>query len=605
MISASSLSKTFNIFLILLTLSLFSYTPTFATSSTNYVNAINESRKYLKKMMKKTGTIGMSVAVVDNNKIVYSEGFGYSNKEEEKKVTTNTVFRVGSVTKLFTATAIMQLVENGMIDLDSPITDYLPDFSIKSRFKSEPITVRDLLTHQSGLPSDIYNGWSLGQVKGQETDTIFRIASTILSNEYMANPPRKITSYCNIGFSLLGKIIENVSNDNFDEYIKNNIFSRLEMNHSTFNFSDKKIESFFSKGYFGKEENAPFYIRDRPAGSLTSNVNDLSKFLISLFNNDDKSKKTILKKETLEQMWTPQNNHINLDFDTLGLTYWLSNNTRIPSRIVSHGGDIPPFHAMLGALPDVKLGIIVLVNSEQGSLLPSLAALELMEKFYEAKTEQNLPNKKKRERLTRVKMSEKRLKELSGLYTSNTGPTKAEIKRGKLTFDFFGKKVTVIPHSDSTASLRYMLFGFLPIPSKTLKSISIKLRNIEDHNIAIVKSEELPYRIIANKYEPKASPIEWIDRCGVYEIKNEKEILFKNKKDKEKYKIQNFILTYDSLSMDLCLNNVPINPISPNEALIRGIGRGANETIRCYTKNEEEYLWAWGYALKKIDNPQK
>jgi CubicO group peptidase (beta-lactamase class C family) len=116
----------------------------------NYREAIRYSRKYLEQFMKKTGTVGMAVAVIDSDKVVYSEGFGYADKKTKKKVTDSTTFMIGSITKLFTGTAIMQLVEQGAIVLDSPITTYLPEFTVKSRFNARPITVRDLLTHESG-----------------------------------------------------------------------------------------------------------------------------------------------------------------------------------------------------------------------------------------------------------------------------------------------------------------------------------------------------------------------------------------------------------------------------------------------------------------------
>jgi len=125
----------------------------------NYQDAIRYSHEYLNYFLKKTKTVGMAVTVVDNDKVVYSEGFGYSDKDAKKKVTDSTTFMIGSVTKLFTGTAIMQLVEKGAVVLDSPITTYLPEFKVNSRFTARQITVRDLLTHESGLPTDISNGF--------------------------------------------------------------------------------------------------------------------------------------------------------------------------------------------------------------------------------------------------------------------------------------------------------------------------------------------------------------------------------------------------------------------------------------------------------------
>lgn len=586
--------------LILLCLLIFTFISTASNSDKEYQNAIEKSRKFLNKAMKKTGNIGMSVAIVDNNKIVYSEGFGYADKENDKKVTDSTTFRTGSVTKLFTATAIMQLVEQELIALDSPIVNYLPEFEIKSRFSPQKITVRDLLTHQSGIPSDIYNGWLVGQVQPSDTNTTYRKAIEILSNEYLANPRRTITSYCNIGFSLLGNIIEKVSNQSYIDYLQKNIFAKLNMNHSGFDFNRKHIKPNFSKCYFGNTIEDPFYIRDLPAGSLISSSYDLSLFLMNLFSEDDSTGNRILKKETQELMWTPQNSDISLDLDTLGLTYWMSNTTRIPSKTVYHGGDIPPFHAIVGALPNYKLGVVILVNSEQGAQLSRIAAAKLLENFYEDKTGEKLPEPKNAKRQPKVKLSDEQLNSLAGVYTSNMGPTKAEVKRGKLIFEFFGKRVTLVPHSETTGSLRYRLFGFIPIPNRFLKSIRVETRSIGEHNIAILKSDDNSFKLIAKKYTPKTPPAEWIDRAGAYEITNKDTITYLKKETEEQRKLPNFILSYDSTNMELAINGVSINAISQNEALTRGLGRGAGESIRAYTRDDQEYLWIWGYELRKV-----
>lgn len=591
--------SSFTILFTIITIPLYAFD--ISNSDSLYQNAIAECHKFISKDIKKSKTAGLSVAVVDNNRIVYSEGFGYASMEENKKVSDSTTFRVGSVTKLFTATAIMQLVEQGLISLNAPITDYLPDFKINDRFNSKPITVRHLLTHQSGLPSDIYNGWSIGQIYTPESDTSYRVAPSILANEYTAYPPEKLMSYCNIAFSLLGMIIENVSKQNYQNYIQQHIFNKLNMQHSSFNHQSANVRHCFSKGYFGKETHEPFYIRDKPAGSLVSSASDLSKFLSSLFIEDDSSTNAILHKTTLEDMWTAQNLNNPYDTDTLGLTYWLTNTTRIPVKIVSHGGDIPPYHAMLAAIPDSKLGVVVLVNSEQGNQLPTKVAIKLLESFYEAKTGNTLPEPAKAEKLPKVELTDEKLNEFAGLYTTNNDLTKAEIKRGKIRFNLFGKNVFLRPESDSSASVIYKLLGIIPVH---MGSINVKMRTIDEHQLAIVESDEYKFTLKALKYIPKPPYKEWIDRCGTYKITNEKEVTYINDEIKERYKSTDLILSFDSLSNDLQLNGVPIKSISSNEALIRGLGRGAGETIRAYKENGEEYLWAWGFALKKITQPQ-
>jgi CubicO group peptidase (beta-lactamase class C family) len=114
----------------------------------------------IEQEMKKNKITGLSIAVVDDQRIVWSEGFGYANKAGDLKASADTVYNVGSVSKLLTVTAVMQLAEQGKIDIDAPIQTYLPEFRIKTRFPdTDPVTIRGMLTHHSGMPSDYFKGW--------------------------------------------------------------------------------------------------------------------------------------------------------------------------------------------------------------------------------------------------------------------------------------------------------------------------------------------------------------------------------------------------------------------------------------------------------------
>lgn len=131
-----------------------------STQLTKYCELKEKLSSIISAEMKRHKITGVSIAVNDDGKTVWSEGFGYSDKEERIAATPHTVYRIGSITKVFTATAIMQLVEHGLLDLDKPVSDYLPEFTINTRFtQSKSITIRDLMTHHSGLPSDNLNGF--------------------------------------------------------------------------------------------------------------------------------------------------------------------------------------------------------------------------------------------------------------------------------------------------------------------------------------------------------------------------------------------------------------------------------------------------------------
>ncbi|HEX2974393.1 MAG TPA: serine hydrolase domain-containing protein [Bacteroidales bacterium] len=565
----------------------------------NYENAIRFSQHYLKQLIKETGTIGVAVTVIDSDNVVYSEGFGYADLKAGKVVTDSTTFMIGSTSKLFTATAVMQLVEQGRICLDSPITAYLPEFKVKSRFNARQINIRDLLTHESGLPSDILNGQMIGDIRGDGADTMYRTVASICENEYVANSPRTVFSYSNIGFSLLGTIIERVSKRSYAEYIQDSIFQKLGMKHSAVGFDDKKVKATFSRGYIGEKEENPLYIRDIPAGSIVSSVADFPLFVRMLFCGGTFNNAHILNENTLQQMWTPQNSDIPLDFYPIGLCYWLLNQTFIAERIISHEGTIPPFYTIFAALPDSRLGIVLTVNSEQGSVVPEKAGYKILEHFYQTKTGEKISEPKFPAMKTK-KISAKRLNQIAGFYQTREGTVKMQIKEDNLQFFLSGMPVRLLPLSDSTFLIQYRLFDVIPIPRKQFKGMVMEFHSIGKHEIILLRSKGIITGYFGEKFIPETPPPEWLQRTGSYEIINERKAVFTNKENEKRYRISNITLAFDSASQVLSLNGVPLKILSSSDAVTCGYGRNANETVRAFNCDGEEHLWAWGFELKRI-----
>lgn len=566
--------------------------------SKKYGKAIQYSHHYLKSAMKKTGTIGMTIVVVDSDDVVYSECFGYADLEKKIPVTDSTTFMIGSTSKLFTATAIMQMVEKGRICLDSPITAYIPEFKVKSRFNSPQITVRDLLTHESGLPCDIVNGQMIGNTKCDGADTMYRSVVALCEKEFVAYPPRTVFSYSNIGFSLLGVIIERISKRSYSEYIQDSIFNRLGMNNSFVGFDHGKVKNTFSRGYIGKIEEKPLYIRDVPAGSIVSSSADFALFVRMLFGGGSLDQAHILNENTLQQMWTPQNTDIPLDFYPIGLSYWLINQTRIAEPIISHEGTIPPFHTIFAAIPDSRLGIFLTVNSEQGSFITEDAGYKILENFYMAKTGRKL-NKTKAKNTKIVKLPAKKLNVLAGYYQTSRGTAKMQRKDDYLLFSLYGKPVRLLTLSDTTFHIQYRLFNLIPVPLKQFKEKILEFHSINGHDIILIRSEGKISGYFGEKFVPVIAPQEWIHRTGNYEAVNEYKTAFFNKESEQKYRMGSYSLSYDSTTHILSINGIPLRVLSATDAVTCGYGRYASETVRSFTCKGEEYLWGWGYALKR------
>jgi len=307
---------------------------------------------------------GATIAVVKDGKLFFAKGYGYADVKNKKPVLADrTMFRPGSVTKLFTWTAVMQLYEQGKIDLDADVNTYLKDFKIPATYP-QPITMKNLMSHTPGF-EDLGSGmWArtpkdlmpLGKFLGTH------IPARIL-------PPGVITSYSNYGTALAGHIVELVSGMPFEDYVEQNIFKPLGMQHSTFReplpaalAPDMSVGYTFKQGLFNAED---FELLNgmAPAGSLSSCATDMANFMIAHLQNGQFGEQRILKEETAKLMHSRLFSH---DPRICGNAhgFWEYDFNRL--HLIEHGGDTMLFHSQLALIPEKNLGWFVSYNSPNG-----------------------------------------------------------------------------------------------------------------------------------------------------------------------------------------------------------------------------------------------
>ena len=300
---------------------------------------------------------GAVVSVVKDGQVLFQKGYGYADVEEKKPVIPDqTLFRPGSISKLFTATAVMQLVEQGKLDLDRDVNDYL-EFAIPKTYQ-EPVTLRQLLTHTGGFEETLKNLFV-----AHESDV--KPLRTYLVNEMPARifPPGKIPSYSNYGFTLAGYIVERVSGEKFERYIENHILKPLGMTHSTFDQPlPAQLASRMSKGYLSasKKPRDFEWVQAAPAGALTTTAADMTRFMLAFLQDGAVDGVSILKPETVRQMETRQFEFHPM-LPGLGITFmeYLTD----PVRIIAHGGDTVYFHSDMILVPDARFGYFLSYNS--------------------------------------------------------------------------------------------------------------------------------------------------------------------------------------------------------------------------------------------------
>ena len=300
---------------------------------------------------------GASVVFVQDGDILVSKGYGFADLDERVPVHPDeTVLRIGSVSKLFVATAVMQLMERGKLDLHTDVNEYLGTFRLDDNYP-EPVTLAHLLTHTAGF--DDY--WS------NTTDpTEIQPLGPYLADHM---PPRviptgEIMSYSNHGYALAGYIVERAASISFDRYVKENILDPLGMDRSGYLLSPP-IPPDLATGYF--YENGVYtpqpvdYDDDYPGGSMVSSAADMAKFMLAQLQDGCYRDVCIVEPETIGEMHRQQfSNHPQLAGWTYGFVEGFENN----QRLIGHSGAILGFASVLTLLPEHNLGYFVAFNAE-------------------------------------------------------------------------------------------------------------------------------------------------------------------------------------------------------------------------------------------------
>ena len=322
---------------------------------------------------------GAVIAVVKDGKLLFAKGYGYSDVAKKVAVSPETtLFRPGSISKLFTWTSVMQQVELGKLDLDRDVNDYL-DFKIPPAF-DKPITLRNIMTHTTGFEETAKNLFVDSAEELRPTGEYLRVHMPA-----RIFPPGATPAYSNYATTVAAYIVERVSGQNFNDYVEEHIFKPLNMTHATFRQPlPDALKPDMSNGYvLGSGEPKHFeYVQVAPAGSLSASAVDMTHFMIAHLQNGRYGDAQILKPETAIRMharqqgvWPPSMNAMCLGF----YEQWLDGH-----RSIGHGGDTISFHSNLHLILDANVGLFVSYNSPGRAEIDSRGLLfnKFMERYF-------------------------------------------------------------------------------------------------------------------------------------------------------------------------------------------------------------------------------
>ncbi len=547
----------------------------------------------MQKEMKRLRVPGASLALVDGQETVWAAGFGFADRPGRGAATARTVFMIGSITKLFTATAIMQQVELGQLDLDRPVQDYVPEFSIKSRFPdAQPITVRHLMTHHSGIPCDnLRRMWTKSIDEQPES---FHAVLDFLHSQYVASPPGRIFAYSNQAVSLLGVVLERVSEEPYAGYIQAHVLHPLGMESATL-LPDDRVRPLLSKGYSKAAGEWEGRIRDIPAGGIYACANDMSRFIAMVNGQGSLGLNQILRPETLAEMFRPQNEGMPLDFGfKIGLNWMLS----LPSleeagKVGWHDGGTRNFTSNLIVLPEQRLGVVILTNSPSGGILTHRIAEEALQLALREGRGIDLGQKETIQpaRHATGKEGVADLDDFVGEYPSFTLGMITLRPGGRLNLRGFPLKL--VAEAGGWYSLLLGL-GPLTVRLKLLGKIRVAFRKIEARKVFAVDQEG--FRMAVAEQAPRHSiPQAWIRRIGRYVNLEEDNPSIQQ----GMLKYARGLLYFESTVRRMGRIRIFLQPVNDEEAITAGLGRFAGETVTVREINEEPHLEVNGCLFKR------
>lgn len=550
------------------------------TVATDYSGVIEEMRTFINARMQADDVTGMCFTLVDGQDVVWTEGFGYADKKRKVKATADTLFMIGSISKTFAATSVMQLAEQDKFSIDAPVENVFPAFGINQRFPGSIITLRTILDHHSGIPGDIFNG---GFTSAQSSTAGFtNWLLTWLKTEESTAPVNFVFAYNNSGFAILSELVASVAGTSYDSYTRAKLFDVMGMNDSSFSlgyYSETQLKKRLSKPYISGILFPQEYCNMSTAGSITSTANDMAKYAKMVLAGGATPSGNVIKSETLGEMLTVQNSGCPFDTYDNGLSWLLSHPAlSYAGKLCWHDGGTVYFSSQLIVLVDQGLAAFASNNSQSG--LSTDAVIKCLRLAVAAKSGLQPPAPYVPPSSEIVILPQEELDALAGIYVKRYGYDIVNAKPGSLEWisgaDTESPSSTIIvPRANgwfSKADSQDVQLEF-----KAAQGYLSIMGHYVDPTWKVAESEFLGCR-----YAPVELPAIWTARIGDYEIVNVN-------KDDISLILPTFMrLTPLTLTLSgkngmllaSWLSKLVVSPSSDTIGYVMGLGRNKGEVMR-------------------------
>jgi len=320
---------------------------------------------------------GCGIGIVMKDRLVFAKGYGYRDLERRLLVTPNTLFQIASNTKLFTATAIGFLVEAGKLDWDKPVKQYVPQIRFYNDGLDADVTIRDMLSHRTGI-SRHDNIWFKSDFTRQQLFEKLKYLEPSI-------PLRQGYLYNNMMYAAAGQIVEYLSGNTWEKFVKDSIFSPLHMTHSLFTVEEMRLQADYMIPYYEKRDTTllvpyPFYTKQQgigPAGSIISSINDLSNWLIAQMNRGRFENRQVIPRGIITETMRPASITASVPdkyYENLNSLYGMGRGTSSYKGhfMTAHGGAIGGIYSNISFMPADSIGVIVFANGAHAGQLPGI-----------------------------------------------------------------------------------------------------------------------------------------------------------------------------------------------------------------------------------------
>ena len=569
-----------------------------STGGDGYSKTIQEMTAYINGQIAEDKVKGLAIALVDDQATVWVEGFGKADVANGVGATADTHFEIGSNSKTFAGVMIAQLVEKGLIDIDQPAATYLPGFRIGGPLGfavGNPITIRTMLTHHSGIPGDMFNGGFTLMGKPHKTmEEMNQWFLQYLAGDYQAFPVDLVASYSNTAVALLSEVIANASHRDFTAYSEA-LFDKLGMDRTSFDSDSPKVADNASKGYLAGQETGPFRCNLGTSGSIVSTARDMAKYLKMIMGNGMGERGRVLQPATVERMLTNQSTAPPLDFGAkIGFLWQLTDpELSYAGNLCWHNGGTMTMTSHMTVLRDHKLAVVVLSNTSEAGGVVATIARQTLKRALAEKTGLTPPAPYVPPYSPPATWPQERLDAMTGIYVKSDttgGYLSIASVAGGLAWSDAGKTVNVIPRENgwlSAADSQAMQYEFTAVSGR---------------NVMLGHSGNRT-RVLAERYSPVAIPAAWSGRSGFWDACD------LDPADALRYMPGAGVPTIEISVADglLLFRILPagsggtfvIQPVDDSRGYLRGLGRNMGSATQIFTMDGKEELRLLGIRYRK------